>query len=251
MTTTTRARVPMDPVRKAALVAGVAYILTFIGSIPALPLYHDILESPNYLLGGASDTGVLWGAVGEIVCALTGIVTAVALYPVAKRYSETNALGFVTSRAVEAAMIMVGVLSVLSLVTLHDAGTSAAGTESMLSTGRGLIAVHDWTFLLGPGLMPAISALCIGTIMYRSGLVPRILPKIGLIGAPLLLVSSTATLFGFWETPSGVAMLFSLPIATWEFSFGCYMAFKGFRSPVASSNGNGATAPAVADPVYA
>jgi hypothetical protein len=219
----------MDPMRKTALIAGVAYLLTFIGSIPALALYHDILKDPNHILGGASDTGVLWGAVGEVICALTGIVTAVALYPVAKRYSERAAMGFVASRTLEAAMIMVGVLSVLSLVTLHDAGASAANAGSMVTTGRSLVAVHDWTFLLGPGVMPAINALCIGTIMYRSGLVPRILPRIGLIGAPLLLVSSTATLFGAWDQVSAPATLFALPIGAWELFFGCYMTFKGFR----------------------
>ena len=118
---------------------------------PPLPLYHNVLHNPNYLLGGASDTGVLWGAVGEVICALAGIGTAVALYPVAKRHSQTGALGFVTSRIIEAAMIMVGVLSVLSLVTLHKAGASGADAASMVTTGRSLVALHDWTFLFGPG----------------------------------------------------------------------------------------------------
>ena len=90
--TTNHAKVPMDPMRKTALVAGVLYFVTFVGSIPALPLYHNILHNPHYILGGASDTGVLWGAVGEVICALAGIGTAVALYPVAKRHSGTAAL---------------------------------------------------------------------------------------------------------------------------------------------------------------
>lgn len=227
MATTTRT--PMSPMRKTALIAGVAYLLTFIGSIPALSLYHDILNDPEYLLGNASDNGVLWGAVGEILCALMGIVTAVALYPVARRHSERAALGFVTSRVLEAAMIFVGVLSVLSLVTLHDAGTSAAEADSILATGQGLVAVHDWTFLLGPGLAAVINALCIGTVMYRTGLVPRIIPRIGLIGAPILLASNVATLFGAWDQVSGPAILFAMPIAAWELSFGLYMTFKGFR----------------------
>jgi hypothetical protein len=167
--------------RKTALIAGVAYLLTFAGSIPALPLYHDLLNDPKYILGNASDTGVLWGAIGEVICALTGIVSAVALYSVAKRYSRHSALGFVMSRTIEGAMIMVGVLSVLSIVTLKDAGTSAAGADSLVTTGRGLVALHDWTFMLGPGLMPAINALLIGSIMYKSGLVSRWIPTLGLI----------------------------------------------------------------------
>ena len=247
----TTARTPMTPMRKTALIAGVAYILTFIGSIPALPLYHDIINEPNYLLGDASDTGVLWGVVGEVICALAGIVTAVALYPVAKRHSERAALGFVTSRVLEAAMIFVGILSVLSLVTLHDAGASAAESGSVLATGRGLVAIHDWTFLLGPGLMPVISALCIGTVMYRTGLVPRIIPTIGLIGAPLLLASSTASLFGAWDQVSGTAILMALPIATWELSFGIYMTVKGFKPNPVIDLSTDAVGPAAVAPAWA
>jgi Domain of unknown function (DUF4386) len=240
--TTNHAKVPMDPMRKTALVAGVLYLVTFVGSIPALPLYHNILHNPRYILGGASDTGVLWGAVGEVICALAGIGTAVALYPVAKRHSQTAALGFVTSRVIEASMIFVGVLSVLSLVTLHKAGASSADAASMVSTGRSLVALHDWTFLFGPGIMPAINALCIATVMYRTGLVPRIFPTIGLIGAPMLLAAAVAILFGAFAQVSTWSALAAFPIAAWEFSFGVWMAFKGFKPsavaqlPVAQAN---------------
>jgi hypothetical protein len=229
MATTTHPKVPMDKMRKTALVAGVLYLVTFAGSIPALPLYHGLLHNPLYILGSANDTGVLVGAVLEALCALAGIGTAVVLYPVAKRHSDTAALGFVTSRVLEAAMIFVGILSVLSLVTLHKVGASGADATSMVSTGRALVALHDWTFLFGPGIMPALNALCIGTVMYRTGLVPRILPKIGLIGAPMLLASSMATLFGVFDQVSGWAFVAALPIAAWELSFGVWMAFKGFR----------------------
>jgi hypothetical protein len=249
--TTNHAKVPMDPMRKTALVAGVLYLVTFVGSIPALPLYHNILHNPTYLLGHASDTGVLWGAVGEVICALAGIGTAVALYPVAKRHSQTGALGFVTSRVIEASMIMVGVLSVLSLVTLHKAGASGADAVSMVSTGRSLVALHDWTFLFGPGVMPAINALCIGTVMYRTGLIPRIIPTIGLIGAPLLLASSIATLFGAWAQVSSISFFATLPIAAWEFSFGVWMTFKGFKPSAIADLPAVTTTPSARIPVAA
>lgn len=242
--TTNHPKASMDPMRKTALVAGVLYLVTFVGSIPALPLYHNILHNPNYLLGGASDTGVLLGAVGEIICALAGIGTAVALYPVAKRHSQTAALGFVTSRVLEASMIFVGVLSVLSLVTLHKAGASGADAASVVSTGRSLVALHDWTFLFGPSVMPAINALLIGTVMYRTRLIPRLIPTLGLIGAPMLLASALATMFGAWAQVSSISFLATLPIAAWEFSFGVWMAFKGFRpSAVAQLPGAQANAP--------
>ena len=100
----------------------------------------------------------------------------------------------------------------------------------MLTTvARSLVAVHDWSFLLGPGVMSAVNAICLGTVLYRSGLVPRFLPTIGLIGAPLLLTSSTMVLFGVHEQVSETAMVMTLPIAFWEFGIGVYMTVKGFR----------------------
>ena len=243
-------------VRKLALVAGVLYLITFVTSIPALGLYDKVLNNPGYVLGVGPDGGVAVGALLEVICALAGIGTAVALYPIAKRQSQTGALGFVTSRTVEAAMIMVGVVSILAAMTLRQDVAGAAGTDpqSLVVAGHSLVALHDWTFLLGPGVMPAVNAFCIATIMYRAGLLPRWIPTLGLIGAPILLASSTAILFGAWDSVSGPAMLFAIPIAVWEFSFGCYMTFKGFRpSPVTvdltstpATNGKRSVAPSMA-----
>jgi hypothetical protein len=236
MTVTTRIaapkRAPMTATRKAALIAGILYLITFAASIPALGLYDTILHNRHFVLGGGSHTSVLWGAIGEIITGLTGIGTAVFLYRILKRQSHTAALGFVSSRVLEATMIFVGVLSLLTIVTLRQdvAGTAAANPASLVTTGRALVALHNWTFLLGPGLMPAVNALCFATVLYRSRLVPRIIPTIGLIGAPLLLVSFACTLFGAFDQVSTPAMLFALPIATWEFSVGVYMVVKGFRS---------------------
>ncbi len=233
---TAPARVPMSASRKAALVAGILYLITFAASIPALGLYDSILHHHGFVLGaGGSDTPVLWGALGEIITGLAGIGTAVVLYRILRRQSETLALGFVTSRVLEAAMISIGVLSLLSIVTLRQdvAGTAAAHTGSLLTTSRALVALHDWTFLLGPGLMPAINALCFATILYRSRLVPRIIPTIGLVGAPLLLAAFVGVLFGAFDQVSEASFFLTLPIAAWEFTIGVYMTVKGFRpSPI-------------------
>lgn len=224
-------RAPMTPTRKAALIAGILYLITFAASIPALGLYDAILHHHRFVLGGASDAPVLWGAFGEIITGLAGIGTAVVLYRITRRQNQTLALGFVTSRVIEAAVIFVGVLSLLSIVTLHQdvAGTAAAHSGALLTTSRALVALHDWTFLLGPGLMPAINALCFATILYRSRLVPRIIPTIGLIGAPLLLTAFVAILFGAFDQVSTPSFLLTLPIAAWEFTVGVYMAVKGFK----------------------
>jgi hypothetical protein len=173
-----------------------------------------------------------------VLTALGGVVSAVALYAVARRHSEWAALGFVTTRVLEATMILVGVLSILAVYTLrHDvAGTGGADNGVLLGVGHALVAIHDWTFLLGPGVMPALNALLIGSVMYRSGLLPKWIPTLGLVGAPLLLGSAIATLFGAWEQISGPAAVLTLPIAVWELSFGVYMTVKGFKPPTVESS---------------
>lgn len=219
---------PMSPMRKTALAAGLLYIATFVFSIPALGFYDGVLNNADFVHGAGGDGGVLWGALFEIITALTGIGTAVVLYPVIRRHGPTGAIGFVASRTLEAAAIFVGVMSVLGVYTLRQdfAGSDPAGLDAAASA---LVAVKDWSFLLGPGIMAVINALFLATVLRRSELVPRIIPTIGLIGAPILLASSIATLFGAWEQVSTIAMLMTLPIATWEFSLGVYMTVKGFR----------------------
>jgi Domain of unknown function (DUF4386) len=232
MATTTTHKRPMTPTRKAALAAGLFYIATFVFSIPALGLYKGVLDDPDFVLGAGSDHGVLWGGIIEVITALTGIGTAVAVYPVIKRWGPGRAIGFVASRTLEAAMIFTGVLAVLAVYTLRQNG---GDTTSLATTAEGLVAVKDWTFLLGPGVAAAINALCFATILHRTGLVPRWIPTVGLFGAPLLIASSAGVLFGGWEQVSGTGLLMALPIAVWEFSVGVYMTVKGFRPPAAEA----------------
>ena len=193
--TTATKRVPMDSLRKTALVAGVLYVITFV-SIPTLVLYGPVLGDPNYIVGSGPDTAVSSARILEVIVALAGIGTAVALYPVVKRQNEGVALGFVASRTPG---------SRRHLRRRRQpalAGDSAAGrsrSADALVTGQALVAQYDWTFLLGPGLMPALNALLLGSLLYRSRLVPRVLPLMGLIGAPLLLASDIAVLFGLCD----------------------------------------------------
>jgi branched-subunit amino acid transport protein AzlD len=226
--TTTGRRVPMTSLRKTALIAGVVYLITFI-SIPTLALYGPVRDDPTYILGAGPDTPALIGAALEIVVALACIGTAVVLYPVVKRQNESAAMGFVGARVLEAATIFVGVASLLSVVTLRQAG---AGADALIA-GQALVALHDWTTLLGQGFLPAVNALLLGSLLYRSRLVPRIIPLVGLIGAPLIIASVTATMFGLKDQLSTLSGLAVLPVALWEFSLGVYLVVKGFKpSPV-------------------
>lgn len=225
-------RTPMSPMRKAALIAGLAYIASFVFSIPVkFGLWTDVLHNPNFILGEGNASGVPLGAAFEVLTGLSGVVSAVALYTIAKRYSHRAALGFVTTRLLEAAVIFMGVLNIMAVYTLRQdvAGTPGADNGALLTTGHALVAMHDWSFLFGPGLMPVLNALLIGSVMYRSRLLPRWIPMLGLIGGPLLLISTTGTLFGLWDQISAPAAVLVMPLAVWEFSFGVYMTFWGFK----------------------
>jgi hypothetical protein len=167
-------RVPMNPLRKTALTAGVVYLITFI-SIPTLSLYGPVRNDPNYILGPGPDTPILIGALLELIVALACIGTAVVLFPVVKRQNEGVALGFVGARVLEAATIFAGVASLLTVVSLRQSG---AGADA-LATGQALVAFNNWTFLLGQSFLPVVNALLLGSLLYRSRLVPRIIPLVG------------------------------------------------------------------------
>src|SRR5919199_1770278 len=217
--------------RKTALVAGVLYLLTFV-SIPTLGLYVPV-HDPNYILGPGPDTSVFIGGILEVIVALAGVGTAVALYPVLKRQNESMALGFIGSRVLEGAGILAGVACLLSIVTLRQTG---AGTGA-LATGQMLAILYDRIFLLSQSLMPAVNDLLLGLLLYQSRLVPRVLPLLAFIGVPLLVASDAAKLFDLLGPTSSLAALAALPVAIFEFSLGVYLVVKGFRpSPILSSD---------------
>ncbi len=229
---TTERTAPVDWTRKYAFAAGTFYLITFAASIPAAFYFlSPVLDDPNYILSAGADTRVIIGCLLDAVNALAAIGTAVAVYPVVRRQNESMALGFVTTRMFEAAVIMIGVVSLLAVVTLRRdvAGTAGADHASLVTTGQALVAVRDYTFQFGPNISAALNALLFGTLLYRSRLVPRILPAMGLIAAPLLLAASIATVLGLteqgsvWFAPGGVL------IFVWELSIGIYMVVKGFK----------------------
>jgi hypothetical protein len=249
MRVTETKRVPMDSMRKTALVAGIFYLITFI-SIPTLALYRPVLNHRDWVLSSGSHTGVLVGGFLEVIVALAGIGTAVTLYPVVKRQNEGVALGFVAARVLEAGMIFTGVVSLLSLVTLRQdlGGAAGANAAALVTVGASHVAVYKWTFLLSQTLMPGINALLLGSLMYRSRLVPLVIPVLGLIGGPLLIIAVIATLFrGTGHIPSW-AVLAALPVAAWELSLGVWLVVKGFKpSPITAGMTAADTAPAYHD----
>jgi len=214
----------MSSLRKYSLAGGLFYLLTFV-SIPTLALYRSVRD-PRFVVGPGPDSPVIVGVLLEMIVALAGIGTAVALYPVVKRQGEARAVGFVASRVLEAATIYVGIVSLMSIVTLRRAG---AGTSALV-TAQGLAAQYQWTFFFAQSFIPAVNGVLLGSLLYQSRLVPRWLPVLGFSGAVLLVVSWFGVLVGVIGAISPVAAVSALPIAVWEFSLGIYLTFWGFKS---------------------
>jgi hypothetical protein len=224
----------MNPTRRTATIAGWLFVITFVTSIPAFLLYSPVLNDARYIVGAGADTRIALGAFLEMLLIVANIGTAVVLFPILRRQSETLALGYVTARVVECTFIAVGLLSLLAIVTLRQDVGGPGGADSLVSIGRSLVAIHDWTFLLGPGWVVGVgNGLILGYLMYRSGLVPRGMAVLGLIGGPLIIVSGTLILFDVTEAGSAIQGIATVPEFIWELSLGIYLIVKGFRpSPI-------------------
>lgn len=211
------------------MIAGVFFLGTEITSIPALLLYQPVLRDGNYLVGSDSDHRVLLGGLLELLLVVTVIGTAVTLYPVVKRQNHSIALGYVCGRLLEAAIIVVGAVSVLTAVTLRQDLAGTAGTESAGAAvvEKSLVAIHDWTFLIGPSWVLGINSFLLAYLMYRAGLVPRAITVLGMAGGGLATVSATAMLFGAYG--QSVHTVLALPVFAWEVSVAIWMIAKGFK----------------------
>ena len=220
----------MDSTRRTSFITGVLFIITFLTSIPAaLVLYTPVLDDANFILGAGADGGVALGALLEVLLIVANVGTAVALFPILKRQNEPLALGYVTARVIECIFIAIGIVSLLAVVTLRQ---DAAGGDprSLVAAGQSLVAIHDWTFLLGPGFIGVVgTGLILGYLMYRSRLVPRGMAMLGLVGGPLLCASAIAVLFGVIEPDSVLKNLAAAPEFVWELSLGIYLMVKGFK----------------------
>ena len=224
-------------IQRTGRLFGWFFIATFVTSIPARILFADALGADFQNIrfipeAGLGETSMYLAAILEFGVIATNIATAVVLYPLARRLSERVALGYVTARIIESTFIAVGLISIISVVSVSAALSGASGAEatSLATQGRSLVSTYEWAFLFGPGLVVGFgNGLILGYLMYRSGLVPRRMAMLGLIGGPMLILSFVLILFGVYENASGPAFLLALPEIAWEASLGIYAAWKGFR----------------------
>jgi hypothetical protein len=232
-------RAPMTALRRTALVVGVLFVITYITSIAAkFFFYPPFLENADYLLGSGEDTRVLWGACAEMILIIANIGTAVALYPVLKQRFPALSLGFVTARVMESVFIAIGILSVVTLVTMRQdfSGTVGGDTTALAPISHTLVSLQQWTFNLGPGFVVGVgNGLLLGYMMYRTGLVPRALAMLGLVGGTLIVLSGAAIVLGIIDAGSATQVVASMPEFVWELSFGVYLIAKGFRRSAATS----------------
>ncbi|MEU1424237.1 DUF4386 domain-containing protein [Kitasatospora sp. NPDC005751] len=247
----------MDTDRRKGIAAGVLFLVTEVAAVAGLTLYRPLLDGTDYVLGAGADNRVLLGALCEVVLALAVVGTGVTLFPVLRRRHEGLALGYVCVRLLEAVVIVLGLVSVLAVVTLRreapaasDAGASSfaaasdAGASSFAVAAKALIAVHDWTFLLGPNLILGVNTLMLAVLLHRTGAVPRVITVLGLVGGPLICASAVAVLFGRYAQLSGPGTAAAVPVFAWELSLAGWLVLRGFRG---ASVGAGETAAVALD----
>ncbi|MEU3775860.1 DUF4386 domain-containing protein [Streptomyces sp. NPDC032472] len=221
------------PPRRLATAAGLCFLLTHVASIGGLVLYGPLLHDAAYVTGAGPDTRVLLGALCEVVLALAVVGTALALYPAARRYGEGAAVGYLGLRTLEAAVICVGIVALLAVTTLRASPPQAGTPDALLVAGRALVAVHDWTFLLGPNFVLGANTTLVAHLMYRSRLVPRPVAVLGLVGGPLIFASAVAVLFGAYAQLSAWGSLAALPVFAWELALAVRLLARGFTPPPA------------------
>ena len=225
----------MSQDQKRARIFGMLYLITFVTSIPALLLYETVLRHKvSYIAGAGHDKQVLLGALLELLLIIANIGTAVVIFPIVRRQNEELALGYVTARIIESTFILVGIVSMVTIVTLRNHAVGAAEATVAYT----LAEIKDWTFLLGPGWVVGWgNGLILGYLMYKSELVPRRMCWFGLIGGPLVIITGTAILLGGNNPSSAMHSLqgiATIPEIIWELFLGIYCTFKGFRpeSPI-------------------
>ncbi|MDQ1002622.1 hypothetical protein QFZ28_003022 [Neobacillus niacini] len=222
----------MNSNRKAAKIVGVLFILAAVTAVIGLNLYDPILNGPNYLIKGSEHSNqVILGAVMELILVVSAIGTATTMFPLLRQYNETIALWHVCFRFLEAIIITVGVISVLSLLTLSQEFVAAGAPDSSSFHSSGIIlkAIHDWTFMLGPLFMLGINTVMYSYIFYKTKLVPRFISILGMTGATCVFICSLFVMFGVFPQISFWGAVLAVPVAANEMILAVWLLVKGFN----------------------
>ncbi|HEY8595231.1 MAG TPA: DUF4386 domain-containing protein [Devosiaceae bacterium] len=216
--------------QRLARLTGLFFLITYAASIPPVAIFYmPALSDPAFILGDGFDMSLSWGAVLELVLIFANIASALTLYPVLSKRHEVLSLSYVAARLTESAFIAFGIVALLALNTLRG-NAGAADPAALMVAGQALVALHDWTFRLGPGVVVGIgNGLILGYMMWRTRLVPRFLSILGLVGGPAILASGIAVVLGVIEAASMPQIIATIPEFFWELLFGLWLLIKGFN----------------------
>ncbi|PYI54548.1 DUF4386 domain-containing protein [Paenibacillus flagellatus] len=228
----------MNSIRKSSIIVGVLFLLAAVTAVIGLVLYDPILNGPDYMTRGAEHANrIILGAIMELVLVVSAIGTATTMFPLLRTYNETIALWHVCFRFLEAVVITIGIISVLSLLTLSREYVAAGAPDiaSFQPSGTVLKAIHDWTFMIGPNFLLGVNTIMYSYIFYKSGLVPRFIPVLGITGSILVFAASLLEMFGVFPQLSVWGALMSLPVAANEMTLAVWLLAKGFNESALAS----------------
>ncbi|MGK7377186.1 DUF4386 domain-containing protein [Planococcus sp. 1R117A] len=224
--------------KRAAKITGVLFLLAAISAVVGVLLYNPILSNPDYLVEGSRYANQLaLGALMELILVISAVGTATTMFPFLRKYNETIALWHVCFRFLEAVVITVGLISVLALLTLSQAFLAADSpdTASFQAAGTSLIAIHDWTFMLGPLFFLGVNTIMYSYIFYQTRLVPRFISVLGIIGAICVFVCALLVMFDVIEQVSLWGGILAVPVAATEMILAVWLIVKGFNEPALAS----------------
>lgn len=231
----------MNTNRDIAILVGVLYLLATFTAILGFALYQPILIDPDYILkGSANEIQVILGAFNELILAFSVIGISVMMFPIVNKENESLAIGYVCFRLLEAVLKIVGIISLLSIVTLSQEYLTvvAPNSSSYLIAGKLLVTIHSWTFLLGPNLALGTSTLLMSYFLYDSKLVPRFIAVLGLVGGSLLFLCALLVIFGVFLQVSVWRTILTIPVFAFEMTLAVRLIVKGFNSSVIYSSFN-------------
>jgi hypothetical protein len=223
--------------RKTAVVVGLLFILCTAASILSAIITAGLLDAPNYLtLLAAHDGRMVAGALAEFVWAVSAAGIAIGLYPVLRKHNRAVALGALAARTVEGALVLVGMIGLLTLLSVsQEIVAGAADASSFEAVGSSLLAARDWTHGYVMVLAWLAGAFMYYCLLYKARLVPRWLSGWGLVGAALCLGATVYSGFtqqlGF--TPVNLAA--NLLIFAQEIALGVWLIAKGFNPATLTS----------------
>ncbi len=229
----------MDTNKKTGRIIGALFIMATVTSVIGYQvILSPILNAPDILVKVSENSfETILGVLIDSINSIAVIVISILFFPILKKHNEATAIGYIGFRIIESVILIVGHISLLSIVTISQefVNVAASDTSNFQALGTLLIAVNDWTYLLGPGIMFSFTALILNYSLYRTKLVPRFIAVWGLIGAILLFTADMFAIFGL-STTSTLFIFLILPIGLNEMVLAVWLITKGFDTSALASN---------------